>query len=205
MTKPPDQARAPRGAWPATLRHGAVLLRPMRYSDLRSWRAVRLRNREWLQPWEPTGTGSWEVRHSTLAFYRLRRDSRIAAREGRLMPFVVQHGPALVGQVNIGPIHWGPARSADVGYWIDRQRAGQGIAPVAVALAVQHAFASGLHRVHAAIAPDNAPSIRVAEKLGMRREALYSRYLDINGAWRDHLGFALTADDDLSAVRALLA
>lgn len=187
-----------------TLRHGALTLRPMRYRDLPAWRAVRQRNRDWLQPWEPAADGNWSARTSSMAFYRLRRDSRIAAREGRLMPFVVLHGAALVGQVNVGPIHWGPVRSADVGYWIDRQRAGQGLTPIAVALAIQHAFDNGLHRVHAAIAPENSASIRVAEKLGMRREGHYSRYLQIGTVWRDHIGFALTADDDLTALRSLL-
>lgn len=165
---------------------------------------MRLRNRDWLGPWEPTAEGTWESRSSALAFYRLRRDCRVSAREGRLMPFVVLHGSAFVGQVNLGPIHWGPVRSADLGYWIDRQRAGQGITPVAVALAVRHAFDSGLHRVHAAIAPENAASLRIAEKLGMRREALYRGYLSVDGQWRDHVGFALTADDDLEPLRSLL-
>jgi len=122
-----------------------------------------------------------------------------------MMQFVVLHGTALVGQVNLGPIHWGPVRSADLGYWIDRQRAGRGIMPTAVALVARYAFDSGLHRVHAAIAPDNHASIRVAEKLGMHREALYRKYLEIDGAWRDHLGYALTADDELTALRELLA
>lgn len=176
----------------------------MRYRDMGAWRALRLRNEEWLRRWEPTSADSWRSRHSALAFYRLRRDGRIAAREHRMMPFIVLHGAAIVGQVNIGPIHWGAARSADVGYWVDRQRAGRGIAPVAVGLAINHAFECGLHRVHAAIAPENGPSLRVAEKLGMRREALYERYLDINGNWRDHIGFALTADDDLTALHALI-
>ena len=120
------------------------------------------------------------------------------------MPFAILHGSAFVGQVNVGPIQWGPLRSADVGYWIDRQRAGQGITPIAVALAIRHAFDSGLHRVHAAIAPENAASIRVAEKLGMRREGTYVGYLNIDGSWRDHIAFALTTDDDLAPLRTLL-
>ncbi|WP_194291418.1 GNAT family N-acetyltransferase [Cumulibacter manganitolerans] len=187
-----------------TLRHGAVTIRPLAYGDRSAWRAVRLRNREWLRPWEPTSAESWEARSSRLAFLRMRRDSGIAAHERRLLPFAILHGSAFVGQVNLGPIQWGPVRSADVGYWVDRQRAGQGITPIAVALAIQHAFDIGLHRVHAAIAPENAASIRVAEKLGMRLEGRYVRYLDINGSWRDHLGYALTADDDLTALRGLL-
>ncbi len=40
--------------WPATLQHGDVTLRPLRYRDARAWRAVRRRNAAWLRPWEAT-------------------------------------------------------------------------------------------------------------------------------------------------------
>lgn len=201
----PEVTNGPRGKlWPVRLEHRRFTLRPLRYGDLGAWRSVRVRNREWLKPWDPTSGLGWADRHSTMAFYRLRRDSRIAAHEHRLLPFVIEQHGTLVGQVNVGPIQWGSARTADLGYWIDSRVAGQGLVPAAVALAVQYAFDGGLHRVHAAIAPENAASIRVAEKLGMRLEATYRNYLDIDGKWRDHLGYALTADDDLAPLRALL-
>ncbi|WP_228984865.1 GNAT family N-acetyltransferase, partial [Streptomyces sp. DH12] len=43
--------------------------------------------------------------------------------------------------------------------------------------------------------PENGPSRRVVEKLGFRAEGLRPRYLHIDGAWRDHLVFALTAEE----------
>lgn len=196
-----ERARKP---WPVTLAHGAVKLRPATLRDRSAWRAVRLRNEAWLSPWEPTAEGDWRARHSSLSYLRMRRDSRIAARERHVMPFVIEYAGALVGQLSLGPVHWGPVRSSEIGYWVDRARAGQGIAPVAVALAVRHAFDSGLHRVQAAIAPENAASIRVAEKVGMRQEGLLRGYLHIGGAWRDHICFALTADDDLGPLGACL-
>jgi ribosomal-protein-alanine N-acetyltransferase len=33
------------------------------------------------------------------------------------------------------------------------------------------------------------------EKLGLRREGYYERYLDIAGGWRDHVGFAITVEE----------
>ena len=53
----------------------------------------------------------------------------------------------------------------------------------------------GLHRVQANIIPENAASLRVAEKLRMRREGMALRYLHIGGAWRDHIMFAITAEE----------
>ena len=65
-----------------------------------------------------------------------------------------------------------------------------------VALVTDHCFTTvGLHRVEVNIRPENAASLRVVEKLGFRPEGLRERYLHINGAWRDHLTFALTAGE----------
>ena len=32
-------------------------------------------------------------------------------------------------------------------------------------------------------------------KLGFREEGMFRRYLDVDGAWRDHLCFAMTAEE----------
>jgi ribosomal-protein-alanine N-acetyltransferase len=68
--------------------------------------------------------------------------------------------------------------------------------PVAVALVIDHCFGvAGLHRVEIAIRPENAASLRVVAKLGLRREGQSPRYLHINGAWRDHVTFGLTVEE----------
>ena len=43
----------------------------------------------------------------------------------------------------------------------------------------------GLHRVSAAIDPDNEPSIRVAKRLGFTYEGRIRDHVFTNGAWRD--------------------
>jgi [ribosomal protein S5]-alanine N-acetyltransferase len=60
----------------------------------------------------------------------------------------------------------------------------------------------GLHRVQANIMPSNAPSLRIAEKLGLRREGLAARYLKIAGEWQDHVMFALTMEEYLESVHS---
>ena len=42
---------------------------------------------------------------------------------------------------------------------------------------------------------ENVASQRVAERAGFVREGVLRRYLDIDGEWRDHLAYALLADD----------
>ena len=53
----------------------------------------------------------------------------------------------------------------------------------------------GLHRIEIAIRPENTKSLRVVAKLGFRPEGLRPRYLHIDGDWRDHLVFALNAEE----------
>jgi ribosomal-protein-alanine N-acetyltransferase len=121
---------------------------------------------------------------------------RKEARAGRMLPFVVTYEGRLVGQLTVGGITWGSMCSANIGYWVDESFAGRGIIPTAVALAVDHCFREmGLHRIEVCVRPENLPSRRVAEKLGFREEGLRPRYLHIDGDWRDHLVYALTAEE----------
>ncbi len=73
---------------------------------------------------------------------------------------------------------------------------GRGVATAAVALIVAHGFGPvGLHRIEATIAPENLASRAVVAHLGFRQEGHLVRYLDIDGAWRDHLLYALTVEE----------
>ena len=44
----------------------------------------------------------------------------------------------------------------------------------------------------------------MVEKLGFREEAYHARYMHIDGAWRDHIGYAMTSED-VAAEGGLLA
>jgi ribosomal-protein-alanine N-acetyltransferase len=69
-------------------------------------------------------------------------------------------------------------------------------------LVLRHAFGTlGLHRVEANVQPDNARSIALVEGLGFRREGYSPRYLKIGNRWRDHVRFAMLADEFTSARR----
>jgi len=176
------------------LGHGRVRLRPIRGRDAKAWQEVRARNGEWLRPWEATLPHGSAMAASS--FNAMVRDVRRQARRGLGMPFVVTLDEQLVGQVTVTGITRGSARWAQVGYWIDREYAGQGLIPVAVALVIDHCFGTlGLHRIEIAIRPENVASRRVVEKLGLRREGEAPRYLHINGDWRDHEIFAITAEE----------
>jgi ribosomal-protein-alanine N-acetyltransferase len=165
--------------------------------DQNAWREVSQRNRDWLRPWEATVPPAPPGHVAQRPTYRqMVRHLRSEASAGRILPFVVAHQGRLAGQLTVAGITWGSMCSAYIGYWIDQEVAGRGVMPTAVALATDYCFGRlGLHRIEICIRPENGPSRRVVEKLGFREEGLRPRYLHIDGAWRDHLVFALTAEE----------
>lgn len=182
--------------WPATLSVGPVVLRPPRLRDARAWSEIRMRNEQWLEQWEPTSPLTWDERNAVSAWPALHSALRSNARKGMMLPFMITYGGPLVGQLNVSNVVHGALRSCTVGYWVDGAMAGRQITPAALALAIDHCFgAVGLHRVEVDIRPENAASLRVVEKLGLRREGFYERFLDIDGAWRDHVAFAVTVEE----------
>jgi ribosomal-protein-alanine N-acetyltransferase len=164
--------------------------------DAAIWREIRVGNAAWLRPWEPTNPETPLYRSSIGPYVGMARTMRREARQGLALPWVVTYAGRFAGQLTVGGIVWGSARTGQVGYWIDQAAAGRGVIPTALAMAVDHCFfVVGLHRVEASIRPENQASRRVVEKLGFREEGLRRRYLHIDGAWRDHLCYALTAED----------
>ncbi|MGH3470770.1 MAG: GNAT family N-acetyltransferase [Nocardioidaceae bacterium] len=176
------------------LSSGRVGLRPIVMRDAQRWASLRRENLEWLAPWEATRPP--ESEGSGAGYRTMTRDLIRQAREGRALPFVVTFDGVLVGQVTVSGVTWGSARWAQMGYWIDKGHAGRGIIPTAVALACDHCLLTmDLHRIEIAIRPENVASLRVVEKLGFTQIGVAPRYLHIDGMWRTHVLFALTAEE----------
>ena len=190
--------------WPAVLAEGAVGLRPHRSRDAVAWSEVRTVNQRWLEPWEPTRPQPWGAQHSVSEYGTLLRSLRKGARSGQMLPWVITYNGRFAGQLTLGNIVRGASCSAYAGYWVDGRLAGRGIMPTALAMAVDHGFRfAALHRIEVNTRPENVASRRVVEKLGFREEGYHPWYLHIDGAWRDHVGYALTVEDVLP--RGLLA
>jgi len=180
--------------WPARLVHGDITLRPLSSRDARAWREVRLRNADWLRPWDATVPPGSLQRPKT--FGALTRSLGQAARRGQAMPFAIEVRGTFAGQVTVNNIVRGSAQFASVGYWLDREYAGAGIMPMAVAMVIDHCFqVAGLHRIEICIRPENSNSLRVVEKLEIREVGFAPRFLHIDGEWRDHRIYAITAEE----------
>ncbi|GAA3846759.1 GNAT family protein [Saccharothrix violaceirubra] len=206
-----DGGRHP--GWPARLgplrvAAGLVAVRPPRLFDASAWSRLRLRDQEYLEEWEPTAVGGWAERNAALSWPGQWSSLKALARRGQALPFVVTVDGELAGQVTVGNIVRGSLRSAWVGYWVAADRAGGGVATAALAAVVDHCFGyAGLHRLEATVRPENAASLRVLAKAGFREEGLFRRYLDVAGDWRDHLCYAMTAEETFpeGLVRRLVA
>jgi Acetyltransferases, including N-acetylases of ribosomal proteins len=174
------------------LRDGPVAIRPIRLRDSRVLERELLDNRSWLRKWEATNPGGpvgFDARASI-------RSLLAHARAGHGVPFVIEYEGELAGQLNVSGMSYGSLSSASIGYWVAERFAGRDVTPTAVALATDYVFFTlGLHRMEICIRPENAPSLRVVEKLGFRYEGLRRRFIHINGDWRDHFCFALTVEE----------
>jgi ribosomal-protein-alanine N-acetyltransferase len=174
------------------LTHGDVKLRIAKMRDSKSLEKLILGNRSWLRPWEATNPGapnSFDVRSQLRGLIRQLDDE-----SG--MPFVIEVQGVVQGQLNVANILYGSVSSAVIGYWVSPEVAGRGVAPTSVALVTDYLMNQvGLHRVEIDVRPENTASLRVIEKLGFRYEGIKQRYIHINGDWRDHYIFALTAEE----------
>ena len=187
--------------WPVILHGENILLRAPRFTDRTQWNRVRAENREWLSPWEatlpetPVGAPASEFLTKRPSFYSMVRALNHEARAGRSYSFMIWHEKNLVGQITLGGVIYGALRGGHIGYWIDKNYAGKGFTTEAVNMVTSFAFdALGLHRIEINIRPENAPSIRVAEKAGYRFEGDRIEFLHIAGGWRDHKSFVKIND-----------
>jgi [ribosomal protein S5]-alanine N-acetyltransferase len=177
------------------LRGDGLYLRPATPSDYVAWSRLRAASRSFLEPWEPT----WPEDDLTRAAFRrrLRRQEEDMARDEAYSFLIIDNAAdELLGGVTLGGVRRGVSQSGTLGYWMGAPHAGKGRMTRAVTTIVDFAFSRlRLHRIEAACIPENAPSIALLERNGFRREGFARGFLKINGAWRDHLLFALVEGD----------
>jgi RimJ/RimL family protein N-acetyltransferase len=102
---------------------------------------------------------------------------------------VADETDALIGFARLG---FAGVKAAKLGYAIRADRWGKGYATDACRTMIEFGFtALRLHRISAAIGPDNAASIAVVRKLGMRHEGRLRDHVFTNGEWRDSELFAI--------------
>ncbi|MEV0617215.1 GNAT family protein [Nonomuraea sp. NPDC050404] len=102
---------------------------------------------------------------------------------------------AIVGRVNVNNIVRGTHQSAIIGYSAYASTTGRGYMTEGLGLLVGYAFGEmELHRLEANIQPANTASLNLIKRVGFQREGFSPNFQYINGAWRDHERWAITAE-----------
>jgi ribosomal-protein-alanine N-acetyltransferase len=174
-----------------------VVLRPLVPQDFNAWSEVRRRNGDWLTQWEPLRLPHHPDPETNREVFAARCGSRDRERlAGSQYAFGIFVDGTFAGELNLNNIVRGAMQSATIGYWIDRARAGRSLMSESIVVLMQFAFEElNLHRLEICIIPRNSNSRRVVEKLDLREEGIAQRFLEINGAWEDHVRFGFTIEE----------
>ena len=175
-----------------------LTLRPLRPEDERPFVRTVDESAEVWRPWLPAGRSD---RTPSDHFLRELERTRAGARHGthlRLGAFDAEG--SLAGLFALNEIARGVFQSAYASWQVGVRHMGRGLATEGVRGLLDIAFRDpphglALHRVQANVMPANGASLRVADKVGFRREGLALRYLEIAGAWEDHVMLAITSEE----------
>jgi [ribosomal protein S5]-alanine N-acetyltransferase len=177
---------------PVPRTHG-IVLRELRRDDAAALAAAYLKNRAHLAAWEPVRDDVFFTHAGQQAEIDGQLESALA---GGSLPLVLEAGDEIIGRFTLTGIVRGPFQSANLGYWVDEDRTGHGVATSAVAAIVRIARDDlGLHRVQAATLPHNTGSQRVLARNGFTRIGFAPKYLKIAGRWQDHDLFQVILHD----------
>ncbi|MFC8041718.1 GNAT family N-acetyltransferase [Paenarthrobacter sp. NPDC057355] len=161
-----------------------VIMRLLRPGDAAALAAAYVRNRDHLASWEPVRSEDYFTEEWQAADIA----KRLAAHEaGEQFPLALLADDAIVGRFNLAGIVRGPFQSGGLGYWVDKDYVGGGLASAAVRLIVEKARSElRLHRLEAGTLLHNIGSQQVLLKAGFRKIGMAPNYLNIAGAWQDH-------------------
>ena len=87
-------------------------------------------------------------------------------------------------------------RQAEIGYTLSHTYQGRGIASEAVSCVLEYAFVTlGMHRVIAITTCENAASVTLLERLGLRREGHFRQSVWLKGKWGDEYLYAMLQEE----------
>lgn len=119
--------------------------------------------------------------------------TRLEPRTEYYLAVTLLEGDEVIGFARLG---FNGVKAAKLGYAIHADHWGHGYATDAARTLIDFGFAElGLHRISAAIGPDNAASIAVIKRLGFALEGCIRDHVWTNGAWRDSLLYSVLAHE----------
>jgi RimJ/RimL family protein N-acetyltransferase len=179
------------------VRTARLLLRPLRVSDAADLVAYRSRPDVCRYvPFEPMDASAVEERIATVwASHAI-----IAEGDGLTLGVELAATGRVIGDVLLF-FQSSEHRGGEIGWVLDPAHTGHGYATEAAQALLRLAFDGlGLHRVIARIDARNDASVRLAQRLGMRREAYLVRNEWFKGEWTDEIDFAVLEDEWAAAL-----
>lgn len=196
---------------PLTISTPRLVLRPLVESDREEYVHAHERSRDHFARWQPLpkpGATLNQIFDDELTRTAdSERTGSSCRRVAELLPDACRSlgiDPAkrrpLVAFINLNNIIRGVFQSTDMGWRTTLEFARLGFGAEAVSGMLDLAFAPAprglwLHRVQANIIATNEPSLRLAARVGFRREGVALRMLCIEGRWQDHIMHAKLVDE----------
>lgn len=173
-------------------------LTPLELRDADELFALTDCNRQHLRQWLP-----WLDRVTRIGDTRdFIRTARQQALRNDGTQLAIRHNGRIAGIVGHHRIDW-RNRLTSLGYWIDKDSQGRGLATAATRALVTHAFCdAGLNRVEIRCAPENHRSRAIPGRLGFREEGRLRDAEWLYDHFVDHVVYAMLAQDWPSASAA---
>jgi RimJ/RimL family protein N-acetyltransferase len=108
-------------------------------------------------------------------------------------------GGGYVGSMQLSPSAVEPLQLR-IGWIALPQHQGKGLMTEAVTAVVDLVFDSLMaHRIVAEVVGGNAASMRLAERVGFRKEAHFVKSVFLKGEWRDEMVYSMLRDERIAA------
>ena len=168
-----------------------LVLRTLKEAEAGLLADYLLRNRAFLEPWEPKRDEGFFSIENITEMIRIENES-IKAKQSIGLYIFKKGEERIIGSVKLNNIVYGIFLSCFAGYKLDKDEQRKGYMTEALGDVIRIGFEEyGLHRIEVNILPRNKASRKVVKKLGFINEGRSRKYLRINGVWEDHLHYVL--------------
>ena len=172
-----------------------LILRTIEQSDSEMYLQYLIRNRKFLEEWEPKRE---ESDYSIEKIESQINDETIKMLDKKSYLFLILNKMCgeIIGTIKISNIILGPFMSCYLGYKLSDAYINNGFMTEAVLAIKDYCFKDlGLHRIEANVMPRNVRSQKVLMKAGFAYEGISKKYLKINGVWEDHEHYVILNED----------
>ncbi|MGH3761678.1 GNAT family N-acetyltransferase [Actinophytocola sp.] len=126
---------------------------------------------------------------------------RSAGDGGLTLAVILPATGTVIGEVSLA-LRGAACRGGEIGYVLHPDHHGRGLATEAANTMLRLGFGElDLHRITGKCSARNTASVRLLERLGMRREAHFLGSRWVKGGWRDEFIYAMLRDEWLTRSR----